>query len=267
MIESYIENERAKERALSEKKARSKRTVVEEFAFYLDRRFGSAQHRLNGVWKIIDITENDAKKYYKHLKYHETAARQTERKIQILNQFMEFAVQQGWIEKRPWRRLFKPKKGGEGHFRVSEKDRKKLLEYLKLSRPKEFFEMRDRAMLLILLGYRLMKTEVSRINTNDYTGKTACAELVLSPVEGQGRSIKITSEVKRRDRTIKLKSFETEAIDEYLVERRKRKETLDEKALFVGFQRRRIAPGMVKYITGLYLERITVSERSRTKEA
>jgi len=228
MIALYIDEEKHKAARQIEV---SKRGILEAFAFYLDKR--------KGLWSITDITEEDGVGYYKHLKYREKGVRQTEKKIKVITHFMEYAVNQDWIEEKPWHHLFE-KRGREGHFRIKEKERTKLLEYLKLWRPNEFFEKRDRAMLLLLLQYKLQKTEISRLNLSDYNGN----------------SLKIQTPFQWRNREIKLNEIEIEAIDEYLNERKVRKEAPYEKALFIGYKRHRIAPGMVKQKLQVYLDRI-----------
>jgi len=229
MIDMYIDSE--KERAAHDVEI-TKRGILEDFGFFID----SIKEK---VWKLEDITEEDARKYYQHLKYNESNTGQTERKIRTLGHFMEFGVKMGWIDARPWTRLYEHKQG-KGRVLMKDSIRKRLLEYLRIYKPEDFFKKRDRAMLLLLLEHKLRMTEISRLNTIDY---------------GAG-SLRIITHFAWRTKEIELNNAETEALDEYLLDRRKRKEAVDERALFIGFKRRRIAPGMVKNILVVYIDRL-----------
>lgn len=228
MLEKYIEDAKAK--AIRETE-RSKRFVLEDFGFFMDEIKGTP-------WKLEEITEEDARAYFKRHKQQETSTGQAERRIQIVNHFMDYAAKRGWIKRRPWRTLAEEKKHA-GYFKLSREENKRVLEYLKGFEPSEFFKKRDRAMLLILIGYSLWMSELSRLNVTDYNGKT----------------LKITSVVKWRDALLRLKDYEAEALDDYLTMRRDRKEAEDEEALFIGLKRGRIAAGVIKNIIKFYLDK------------
>ena len=230
MIEEYIKKER--QRAAHEVEV-FKRGVLEDFATCMDI-------QKKDTWYIKDIKEKDGINYYNHLKYRGKGKDYTEKRIKVVNHFFDFAINNKWIGKRPWTRLFEEKKTGTGHFRVSDKERKKLLGYLETLKPKELFETRDRAMLLILLSYRLRKTEISGLDINNYDNPF----------------LEIKTPFLSRNRKIELKEKERNVLDTYLIERSVRKEAPGEEALFIGFQRRRIAPGMVKQILNDYLMKV-----------
>ena len=237
MINHYIEREKERLISLAEKE---KRPVLEEFAFFLDR-------RKNPVWRISDITEDDGKAYYASVTLTRLSTGKTrekggvytaKRRMEVLNHFMSFAQKQGWIEKRPWEHLFERKKGGR--FKLKEVERVKLFNYLKEMKARDFFAMRDKAMLMIYLQQNLYMTEISRLNKADYTGKT----------------LSVKSSCAWRERSIELSGNERQSLDEYLRERERKGEAPDEEALFIGHRRKRITFMMVKYTLETYLERI-----------
>ena len=229
MIEEYIKKEKI--RAAREVEV-FKRGVLEDFASFMDM-------QKKDVWRIGDITEQNGHDFYNRLKYRSSRKNYTKERIRVVNHFMEFAKKEKWIDERPWTRLFKYEKGGTGHFRISEKDRKRLLLYLESWKPKKLFETRDRAMLMILLSYRLMRTEISGLNVDNYNGKL----------------LEINTPFMWRKKEIKLKKTERSALDSYLAERKMRNEAPDEEALFIGLMRRRIAPDMLNQILKTYLNR------------
>jgi site-specific recombinase XerD len=145
---------------------------------------------------------------------------------------MTIALKEGWIKELPWKRLYEHRKGGDGHFRISDKDRERLINYLKEMSPVNFWDLRDKAMMLLLLTYRLRKTEVSAIDIIDY----------------DGGSIVIRTSMEWRNRGIEIDKSISEIIDSYLLKRRELKESLKEPALFIGLKRKRISPGMVNLI-------------------
>jgi len=221
MIDLFLTSE--KERVIKEIE-RHTRSTLEGFAETMDKRKGAG-------WKIGEVTETDGRAYYESLK---AKSRDIERakRLRTLLHFMAFAKDEGWIEEIPWRGLFQQKRGGDGHFRISEKDRARLLKSLEKEEPSDFWGHRDRAMLLQLLTYRLRKTEVSGLDAIDYDGEKIT---VRTSMEWRNREIKIEGKVK-------------EAIDSYLRKRRELDEAPEERALFIGFKRGRISPGMVNLI-------------------
>ena len=230
MIDLYIEKE--KEKFYREIEV-LKRGILEYFAYFMD---GIKQK----VWSIDEITGEDGRSYYRKLLSEKPSLTSVERHIQIINNFMEFAINQGWIEERPWTRLFESTKSNEGHFRLSEEERTGLIEYVKSLSPDDYPGKRDKAVMLLYLSYRLRKTEVSGLNTVDYSGK----------------SLRIKSPFTWRERDIPLSRIEISSVDEYLVERMKRKNVKNGKALFLGKNSGRLSPGMVKKIIESYLTRI-----------
>jgi site-specific recombinase XerD len=152
---------------------------------------------------------------------------------------MTSALNEGWIEELPWKRLYEHKKNSESHFRVSEKERERLLKYLKEMNPITFWDLRDRAMILMLLAYRLRKTEVSTLDLIDYDGK----------------SITVRTSMEWRNREMEIDESMKEILDSYLLKREELKEAQKEKALFIGLKRKRISPGMVNLILKELLNR------------
>jgi len=221
MAEIFITHEKDRVRNETEKYTRS---TLEGFAEVIDKRKGAK-------WSIRDVTEADGRAYYDSLE-SKSRDRGRETRLNTVLRFMEYAMNEGWIDKLPWRELFPRKKGGEGHFRVSEKDRERLLKYLKEMSPANFWELRDRAMILMLLTYRLRKTEVSSFDLIDYDGERVT---VRTSMEWRNREIEIEKSVK-------------EILDSYLLKREELKEAMNEKALFIGLKRKRISPGMVNLI-------------------
>jgi site-specific recombinase XerD len=232
-IEKYMNDMRVKEVHRAIENINSRRRVLEEFAFFMDRQKGTGK-----PWELAEITEEDGRSYYHHIRERGNAAT-VERKIKTVNSFLDFSVKRGWIEKRPWEGLYEKRKGGEGHFRITEQERERMLKYLHSRYPKDFFGKRDRALLMILLEYRLRNTEISGLDTGDY----------------QGKSLEIRTHFRWRDRRIELKDSEREALESYLLMRSERNESPEEPALFIGYKRGRLAPGMVKKIVEEYLER------------
>ena len=220
-----------------------KRHILERFAFYLDK--GKRK-----PWKIDDITESDMRSYYNHLKQSEKGTGETVRKIHEINRFMDYAVKMGWLDKRPWKELYPGKKSTGEHLRISKNDRDTMLDNLKPWRPSEFFEKRNRALLLLILRHALRKTEISSLDLDDY----------------DGASIKVTSPFEWRSKSIPLGEHEIEAIEEYLKDRRQRDEAPLENALFIGYKRGRIAPGMVKKILEMSLQRVKKSPKKNLKK-
>lgn len=53
------------------------------------------------------------------------------KRLKVLSRFMTIALKEGWIKELPWKRLYEHRKGGDGHFRISDKDRERLINYLK----------------------------------------------------------------------------------------------------------------------------------------
>ncbi len=232
-IHEYMNQVRLKEIHRAIEKINTGRRDLEEFAFFMDRR-----KRTKRPWELSEITEDDGRAYYRHLKEKDKTSG-VERKVKTVNSFLDFAVKREWIERRPWGGLYEKRKGGDGHFRVTEEERARLLKYLRAWKPGEFFQVRDRALLILLLEYRLRKTEISALNIGDYDGK----------------SLEIRTPFRWRNRKLDLKDFEREVLDGYLLMRRERKEAPEEPALFIGYKRGRLAPGMVKKILADYLER------------
>jgi len=221
MAEIFITHEIERVMKEAEKYTRS---TLEGFAEVVDKRRGAK-------WSITEVTEDDGKAYYESLALK---SRDDERikRLRTVSRFMNTALTEGWINKLPWRELYEHKKGGEGHFRVDEKVRLKLIKYLKEMNSGDFWDLRDRAMLLLLLTYRLQKTEVSNLDIIDYEGKI----------------IRIRTSMQWRNREIEIDKSISEIIDSYLLKRRELKESLKEPALFIGLKRKRISPGMVKLI-------------------
>ncbi len=220
MAEIFLSQE--KDRAMNDIE-RYTRTTLVGFAEVMDRRKGAK-------WSIASVTEDDGRAYYDSL----SKSRDGERvkRLKVLSRFMTSALNEGWINKLPWKRLYEHKKGGEGHFRINEKDRERLIDYLKELSPVDFWGLRDSAMLLLLLTYRLRKTEVSTLDLTDY----------------DGRSITVKTSMEWRNRDIEIDKSLKEILDSYLLKREELKEALNEKALFIGFKRNRISPGMVNHI-------------------
>lgn len=240
LMNEYLAHETTRIAAETEKR---KRLALEDFAFFLDRRTGMVRQAHHpAAWKITDITEEDMRAYYRQLRKDKTP--RIEQRVQAINHFMDYAASRGWIGERPWGRLYERRRGGEGHFRVSVAARRKVLEYLAGWKPREFFELRDRAVLLVLLGYKLRKTEISGLNRADYAGG----------------KLSIKTPFAWRNREIELAPAQIEAIDNYLDERFRRNEAPDDPALFIGYKRKRIAPGMVKIVAEAYLAKITGEE-------
>jgi site-specific recombinase XerD len=231
-IEKYMNELRVKEVHRAIEKINSKRRMLEEFAFFIDGRKGRRP------WELGDLTEEDGRAYYRHLGEKDSSSG-VERKIKTVNSFLEFSVKRGWIERRPWGGLYEKRKGGEGHFRVTEQERERMLKYLHTWYPKDFFGKRDRALLMVFLEYRLRNTEISGLDTGDY----------------QGKSLEIRTDFRWRNRKIELTDTEREALESYLLMRSERNESPEEPALFIGYKRGRLAPGMVKKIVEEYLER------------
>ncbi len=228
MIDLFLTSE--KERVIKEIE-RHTRVTLEGFAETMDR--------VKGVgWKIGEVTEADGRAYYESLGLKSRDI-EREKRLWTLLRFMTFAKSEGWINELPWRGLFQQKKGGEGHFRVSEKDRAKLIKSLEKREPSDLWGHRDRAMLLLLLTYRLRKTEVSKLDAIDYDGERIT---VRTSMEWRNREIKAEGKVK-------------EAIDAYLRKRRELDEAPEERALFIGFKRGRISPGMVNLILKEFVRR------------
>ncbi len=236
-IHEYMNRMRVKEVHRAIEKINTKRRDLEEFAFFMDRRKGTKR-----PWELGEITEDDGRAYYRHLKEKDKSSG-VERKVKTVNSFLDFSVKRGWIERRPWGGLYEKREGGEGHFRVSEEERERLLKYLRSWEPGEFFGKRDRTLLILLLRYRLRNTEISGLDLVDYNGK----------------QLEIRTPFRWRNRRIDLKDFEREALDGYLAMRRERKEAPDEPALFIGYKRGRFAPGMVKKILSDYLGKLGTS--------
>jgi site-specific recombinase XerD len=232
-IEKYMNHVRVKDIQRVIERINTQRHVLEEFAFFMDGRKGRGK-----PWELTEITGEDGKAYYRHLREKGKAAA-VERKIKTVNAFLDFAVRMKWIEKRPWGGLYEKRKGGEGHFRITEQERERMLKYLSTWYPKDFFGKRDRALLMILLEYRLRNTEISGLDTGDY----------------QGKSLEIRTDFRWRNRKIELTDTEREALESYLLMRSERNESPEEPALFIGYKRGRLAPGMVKKIVEEYLER------------
>ncbi len=232
-IHEYMNQVRLKEIHRAIEKINTGRRDLEEFAFFMDRR-----KRTKRPWELSEITEDDGRAYYRHLKEKDKTSG-VERKIKTVNSFLDFAVKREWIERRPWNGLYEKRKGGDGHFRVTEEERERLLNYLRSWVTKEFFQVRDRALLMLFLEYRLRKTEISGLDLADYDGK----------------SLEIRTPFRWRNRKLDLKDFEREVLDGYLLMRRERKEAPEESALFIGYKRGRLAPGMVKKILADCLER------------
>lgn len=220
MAEIFISQE--KDRVMNDIE-RYTRTTLVGFAEVMDARKGAK-------WNISDVSEADGRAYYESL----TKSREIDRgkRLKVLSRFMTIALNEGWINKLPWKRLYEHKKGGEGHFRISEKERERLISYLKEMNPVNFWDLRDRAMLLLLLTYRLRKTEVSTLDLIDY----------------DGRSITVRTSMQWRNREIEIDKSMKQIIDSYLLKREELKEALNEKALFIGFKRNRISAGMVNLI-------------------
>ena len=237
LMNEYLAHETTRIAAETEKR---KRTVLEDFAFYLDQRKGMVRQAHHpATWKLAEISEEDMRAYYRQLR--KDKAPRIEQRVQAINHFMDYAASRGWIGERPWGRLYERRKGGAGHFRIPPGDRRKLLGYLAGWKPREFFELRDRAVLLVLLGYKLRKSEISGLNRADYAGG----------------KLSIKTPFAWRNREIELAPAQIEAIDNYLDERFRRNEALDDPALFIGYKRKRIAPGMVKIVAEAYLTKIT----------
>ena len=220
MSEIFISREIERVMKETEKYTRS---TLEGFAEVIDNRMGAK-------WHIDSVTDDDGRAYYDSLSNSRDGER--EKRLKLLSRFMTSALNEGWINQLPWKRLYEHKKGGEGHFRISEKDRARLIDYLKGLSPVTFRDLRDRAMILLLLTYRLRKTEVSAIDIIDYTG----------------RSIVIRTSMQWRNREIVIDKSVKEILDSYLLKREELKEAVNEKALFIGFKRHRISPGMVNLI-------------------
>lgn len=220
MAEIFISQE--KERVMNDIE-RYTRTTLVGFAEIMDRRKGAK-------WDITEVTEADGKAYYESL----SKSREVERgkRLKVLSRFMTIALNERWINKLPWKKLYGHKKGGEGHFRVSEKERERLISYLKEMNPVNLWDLRDRAMLLLLLTYKLRKTEVSTLDLTDY----------------DGRSITVRTSMQWRNREIEIDKSMKEILDSYLLKREELQEAPDVKALFIGFKRNRISPGMVNLI-------------------
>ncbi len=236
-IHEYMNQVRLKEIHRAIEKINTGRRDLEEFAFFMDRRKGTKRS-----WDLSEITEDDGRAYYRHLKEKDKSSG-VERKIKTVNSFLDFAVKTGCIERRPWGGLYEKRKGGEGHFRITDEERERLLNYLRSWKPGEFFQVRDRSLLILLLRYRLRKTEISGIDISDYDGK----------------SLEIRTPFRWRNRKLNLKDFEREALDNYLAMRRERTEAPDEPALYIGYKRGRLAPGMVKKILADHLDRLGTS--------
>ncbi|GEM_PF-3587326 len=228
MIDLFLSSE--KERVVKEIE-RHTRGTLEGFAETMDRVKGSG-------WKIGEVTEADGRAYYESLKAKSRDI-EREKRLRTLLRFMAFAKSEGWIKELPWKGLFQQKRGGEGHFRVSEKDRVKLIKSLEKEEPSDFWRQRDRAMLLLLLTYRLRKTEISKLDAIDYDGERVA---VRTSMEWRNRDIKLEGKVK-------------EVIDSYLRKRRELDEAPEERGLFIGFKRGRISPGMVNLILKEFVRR------------
>ncbi len=226
MIDLYIEAE--KKRMAKEAEA-FKRGILETFAFHLDRRFD------RGAWSITDITDEDGKSFYRFLKQYEMTPSRTRKKIEVVNHFMHFAKKKGWIERRPWKNL-PSRKRGDVHFSLDEKLRHVLIHYLETLSAAGFIPLRDRAMLMLLLGYRLGATEVSKIDLDDYDGAV----------------VRVNSPFKWRERECRLSDVEKAALDAYIFEREKKLGSSYETALFVGVRKRRIDPKMVRETLAVY---------------
>lgn len=227
MAEIFISQE--KEKAMNNIE-RYTRTTLVGFAEVMDKRKGAR-------WNITEITEADGRAYYESF----SKSRDGERvkRLKVLSRFMTIALNEGWIKELPWKRLYEHKKGGEGHFKVSEKDRGRLIHYLKEMKPVNFWEFRDRAMLLLLLTYRLRKTEVSALDLADY----------------DGRIITVRTSMEWRNRGIEIERSVKQILDSYLLKREELKEAVTEQALFIGFKRHRISPGMVNLILKEFMNR------------
>lgn len=217
MAEKFIASE--KDRVMKETETYTRSTLA-GFAEVMDGRKGAK-------WNIRDVTEADGRAYYDSL----SKSRDGERgkRLRTVLRFMGSAVNKGWINELPWRELYEHKKGGAGHFHVSEKERKRLMKYLTALNPADIWGFRDRAMILLLLTCKLKKSEVSNLDMTDY----------------DGRRITIRSSMQWRNREIEIEESVRDSIDTYLVKRRELKEAVDEKALFVGLRRKRISPGMI----------------------
>ena len=228
MIDLFLTSE--KERVIKDIE-RHTRGTLESFAETMDRVKGAG-------WKIGEVTEADGRAYYESLK---AKSRDIERgkRLRTLLRFMVFAEKEGWIDELPWKGLFQQKKGGDGHFRVSEKDRARLIKSLEKANPSDLWGERDREMLLLLLTYSLRKTEVSGLNAIDYDGE----------------KISVRTSMEWRNREIKLEGKVKESIDSYLRKRRELDEAPEERALFIGFKRGRISPGMVNLILKEFVRR------------
>jgi len=221
MIDLFLYSE--KERVIKEIE-RHTRSTLEGFAETMDRVKGAG-------WKIGEVTEADGRAYYESLKAKSRDI-EREKRLRTLLRFMAFAKNEGWINELPWKGLFQQKRGGEGHFRVSEKERTRLIKSLEKEEPSDFWGHRDRAMLLLLLTYRLRKTEISGLNAIDYDGE----------------KISVRTSMEWRNREIKAEGKVKESLDSYLRTRRELDEAPEERALFIGFKRGRISPGMVNLI-------------------
>lgn len=228
MAEMFISHEKDRVRNETEKYTRS---TLEGFAGVIDKRKGAK-------WSIRDVTEADGKAYYESLAAKSRDGERM-RRLNTVSRFMVTALNEGWIKELPWKRLYEHKKGGEGHFRVSEKERERLVKYLKEMNPITFRDLRDRAMILLLLTYRLRKTEVSSLDLVDY----------------DRRSITVRTSMEWRNRKIEIDKSVKEILDSYLLKREELKEAVNEKALFIGLKRKRISPGMVNLILKELLNR------------
>lgn len=221
MIEKFVSAEKDRVMKEAEKYTRS---TLEGFAEVMDTRKGTK-------WNIAEVTEDDGRAYYDSFALKSRDGGR-EKRLKLLSRFLTSAINEGWITELPWTRLYEHKKGGEGHFRVTEKDRTKLIKYLKVMKAEDIWSHRDRAMVLLLLTYRLRKTEVSNIDLADYNGNTVRIRTVM---EWRNREIEI-------DKTISM------VIDSYLSKRIETGKSSSEKALFIGLKSKRISPGMINLI-------------------
>jgi len=124
---------------------------------------------------------------------------------------------------------------------MRKKDKKRLLDYFRIAEPKEFFELRDRAMLLLMLNHNLESTEIAYLNLDE------CDRDIL----------------KTNDKKLKLSEGEQRAIVDYLAERMRRDISFspNKEALFVDYKGRRIVPEAVGYTFKKYLGRLKEDER------
>lgn len=125
---------------------------------------------------------------------------------------------------------------------MKRKDRRRLLDYFRISEPRGFFELRDRAMLLLILNHKILPAEISELNLSD------CSRDIL-----------------RTDkRRIELYESEKRAIVDYLAERIRREGNFTapvKEALFVDCRGRRITVESASYTFRKYLDRLREDER------